>query len=74
MRCKYGKDNMVLNEDECIWRCYHCGYEKFATRRFYNEMLKQAKKYNTKKDFIKEYDSCVSKIISRAWDKINNKI
>ena len=69
MKCKYGNQNMYLNEDECIWHCSHCGYEKFAIRSFYNAMKKEAKNYSTKNKFIAAYDKSVSEIISKAWDK-----
>ena len=69
MKCKNGKDNMWLNEDECMWHCPHCGYEKFARRRFFNEMVKQAKDYKSKEEFVSTFAECVSDIISRAWDK-----
>lgn len=75
MKCKYGEDNMVLSQDECIWHCPHCGYEQFAPRTFYNQMKKLltkkvSERYKTKEDFIKTYDPCVSAILSRVWDKV----
>ena len=44
MKCKYGKDNMVLSKDEFLWHCPHCGYEKFAPRSAYNFLKKEAKR------------------------------
>ena len=53
MKCKYGNDNMILNKDECLWHCAHCGYEKFATKTFYNAMKLQAKYHKDKNEFVK---------------------
>ena len=72
MKCKYGNDNMVLNKDECLWHCSHCGYEKFAIRSFYNVMKNEAKNYKSKEEFVKGYDDCVSGLVARAWDRVHS--
>jgi hypothetical protein len=72
MKCKYGKDNMILDKEECMWRCSHCGYERFAEKTFYNAMKKEALKYKNKEKFVKSYAECVQEIVAKAWDKKND--
>lgn len=69
MKCKNGNDNMYLNKEECMWRCSHCGYEKFAPRTFYNAMKLEAIDHKDKQKFVKSYAKCVQSIVARAWDK-----
>jgi len=69
MKCKNGRDNMVLNRDECMWFCPHCGYEKFATRTFYNAMKIEARNYKSKEEFVNSYAKCVQDLVARAWEK-----
>jgi len=74
MKCKYGKDNMVLNKNECMWHCPHCGYEKFAPRTFYNAMKIEARNYKSKEKFMSSYAKCVQNLVARAWEKSAKKL
>ena len=73
MKCKYGNDNMVLCRDEYIWHCPHCGYEKFAKRSAYNDLVVIAKKYieqgRTLESFKNTYYDNLREPAIRAWSK-----
>lgn len=72
MKCKYGNDIMVLNEDEYLWYCPHCGYEKFASRSAYNQLKKEAQTFNGNlTDFLDNHIDSVRDMAMRAWSRTN---
>lgn len=66
---------MILNKEEFLWYCPHCGNEKFAWRSAYNFLKSEASKHigMNKKDFSDRYISSVRDLAERAWEKVNAK-
>lgn len=63
---------MILDREEFIWHCPHCGYTKFAKRSAYNQLKKEAQSYKGNlQEFLDDHIPLVRELAILAWSRTN---